>query len=200
MRDDIMRLIEAGRLALAPFKPLQSGKTAGRSISVNPSLEGTLFALADEKTQTLTLYMDAAPITAYVKAKPELLLSIFSISGPVTACPALRLGSDPHGRYIWASRTLNEDACREDRICDAIEAFRKDAAAMRLAVMSKINEAVESGRSQRAAADAIREASQARASAAAKAETQDAPKAGTTEQAGPTSFEDFMNGAQILWG
>ncbi len=203
MLKEINTLIAEGRLPLAPLD--QNG------LSVNPTMSGVLFLLADEKNRACRFYVNAAPLSDFVKTNPELLLELLALTGPACDYADLRLGVDMRGRFLWVSTTVPYEALDETALLARCEAFKRDAARLSADVIAAINRAAEretlaagafSG-SAAFAAGAFGVAGAAGAAVAASAD--EAPERAAAAQS-PTAddstapLEDLGFPSGILWG
>ncbi len=203
MLKEINTLIAEGRLPLAPLD--QNG------LSVNPTMSGVLFLLADEKNRACRFYVNAAPLSDFVKTNPELLLELLALTGPACDYADLRLGVDMRGRFLWVSTTVPYEALDETALLARYEAFKRDAARLSVDVIAAINRAAEretqaagafSG-SAAFAAGAFGVAGAAGAAVAASAD--EAPERAAAAQSSAAddstaSLEDLGFPSGILWG
>ena len=133
MLDQLNRMVADHVLPLAPFN--------AEGVSVNPRPEGILFAAVDETLRIVRLYTNAAPLTDFVKSRPRLLLDLFTLSGPGSPWPQLRLGIDPKAGFVWASASVRFEDASAPQLKDALETFEREAAQVRASFIERINRA-----------------------------------------------------------
>lgn len=131
MRDELNRMIAEGELHLQPLNP------DGVSVNVTPA--GAAFVLADDRQRVIRIYANAAPLTDFIKTRPQLLLELLTLTGPASPWPLLRLGIDPRARTAIAY----EDASAS-RLREAYEHFSESASQLAAAVTARINQAAQS--------------------------------------------------------
>lgn len=137
MIDQINRLAATGRLAIAPLNE--------KGLSVNPTAEGIIFVLADEKREMLRFYANAAPLAEAVQENPRALLNLLALGGPASPYADLRLGCDPYGRYLWISSAMPYADCTDEAVIERFARFCRDRLALTSDVIASINAALESG-------------------------------------------------------
>lgn len=137
---EIQRLIETGRLAIAPLND--------DGVSVNPMTDGVLFVLVDERNEMLRFYRNAAPLTEFVQSRPTLLMSLLALTGPACTYADLRLGCDRRGNYLWVASTVAYSDLTDAYLIERFERFKRDSARLTADVLDCINRAAESEAAQ----------------------------------------------------
>ena len=132
MRDELNRMIAEGELHLQPLNP------DGVSVNVTPA--GAAFVLAD----VIRIYANAAPLTDFIKTRPQLLLELLTLTGPASPWPLLRLGIDPRARFLWMSTAIAYEDASASRLREAYEHFSESASQLAAAVTARINQAAQS--------------------------------------------------------
>ena len=136
MRDELNRMIAEGELHLQPLN------TDGVSVNVTPA--GAAFVLADDRQRVIRIYANAAPLTDFIKTRPQLLLELLTLTGPASPWPLLRLGIDPRARFLWMSTAIAYDVASASRLREAYEHFSESASQLAAAVTARINQAAQS--------------------------------------------------------
>ena len=190
---EIQRLIDTGRLAIAPLND--------DGVSVNPMTDGVLFVLADERNEMLRFYRNAAPLTDFVQSRPTLLMSLLALTGPACAYADLRLGCDRRGNYLWAAATVAYSDLTDAYLIERFERFKRDSARLTADVLACINRAAESEAAQ--SGDIARAATQTTA-AGARDRLNVADGADGTDRtsasSASTSTDVFEFTPTMLWG
>ncbi len=136
---ELNRLIESCRLPLAPF--------SSEGLSSNPTADGAVFLLTDDKNSCVRFYTNAVALTPALRDNAPLLLSILMLSGPAGPAPEIRIGTDARGNFLWLSSFISYSECREDIFTEKFRRFESQSALVRSEIIRRINEvAMETSR------------------------------------------------------